>query len=284
MSSSGKAWIRVCAFLAAGLAIVLTVAPAPADVAITGTVSSSSGASNPFSSNVQTHSANLSGGPGSVFTSSTASMSGFGASSGNTGGGALSLSGPPNGVQTISGSLFTTGAASATPSGNGSSFGANTINGLFTLTPANALNTEYAFKTTVTGTNLSGASTGNFAFSSSDSNSFVSLPGVTAGNDHSTVSSNGTTFSNGPTGFSASGSGILLPGFSGFFAQLNGSAGASGSGIFGGSAASSNFGSLSFSITLEPIPEPGTVTLLGLGTLGLAGYGWMRRRRPPVAA
>lgn len=36
--------------------------------------------------------------------------------------------------------------------------------------------------------------------------------------------------------------------------------------------------SASFNLTAAA-PEPGTLTLLGLGSLGLAGYGWMRRRR-----
>jgi hypothetical protein len=109
----------------------------------------------------------------------------------------------------------------------------------------------------------------------------VSLPGVSASSD--AFSSN--TFSDSPQGFTATGSGILLPGSFGFFAQLFGQANASANGFFGASSgAASNFGSLGFSITLTPIPEPGTMTLLGLSTLGLAGFGWMRRRKQVVTA
>jgi hypothetical protein len=32
-------------------------------------------------------------------------------------------------------------------------------------------------------------------------------------------------------------------------------------------------------VALQPIPEPSTLTLLGLGSLGLLGYGWRRRKQ-----
>jgi hypothetical protein len=34
---------------------------------------------------------------------------------------------------------------------------------------------------------------------------------------------------------------------------------------------------LTHSFLLTPIPEPGSITLVGLGALGLIGYGWRRR-------
>jgi hypothetical protein len=38
--------------------------------------------------------------------------------------------------------------------------------------------------------------------------------------------------------------------------------------------------------TFGVVPEPGTVTMFGIGIAGLAGYGWLRRKRPagPSAA
>jgi hypothetical protein len=40
----------------------------------------------------------------------------------------------------------------------------------------------------------------------------------------------------------------------------------------------------STTVALTPVPEPGSLTLLGVGIAGLAGYGWRRRRQEPVAA
>jgi hypothetical protein len=36
---------------------------------------------------------------------------------------------------------------------------------------------------------------------------------------------------------------------------------------------------VSFALAVTPIPEPGTLALLGAGILGLAGYGWRRHRK-----
>jgi hypothetical protein len=41
----------------------------------------------------------------------------------------------------------------------------------------------------------------------------------------------------------------------------------------------------SFTLQVGPataMPEPASLTLLGIGAVGLAGYGWRRRRRAPV--
>jgi hypothetical protein len=40
----------------------------------------------------------------------------------------------------------------------------------------------------------------------------------------------------------------------------------------------------STNVALTPVPEPGSLTLLGLGIAGLAGYGWRRRKQAAVAA
>ena len=43
---------------------------------------------------------------------------------------------------------------------------------------------------------------------------------------------------------------------------------------------SGSLGSDSFidNISIEPIPEPSSLALLGIGALGLMGYGWRRKR------
>ncbi len=277
----------VAAFLLAGLVTLLWIAPAPADVIINpgSSVSSSSFASSPGGGFSNSFSFPFSGGTTSAFSASSSSGTSFGGGSGsasNFGGATASLSGPANGVQTISGSLVNTGSASSSGfnTSGANSNGFQTVSGSATLTPANSLNTEYAFKTTATATGISTAAASAFNSATGESFATVSLPGVSTSSD-----SFSTSFTSSPNvnGFTASGSGILLPGNFSFFAQLFGQSNAS-SGFFGGSASASNFGSLGFSIVLTPIPEPGTMTLLGLSTLGLAGYGWMRRRKQVATA
>jgi hypothetical protein len=36
---------------------------------------------------------------------------------------------------------------------------------------------------------------------------------------------------------------------------------------------------VSFSSSLESFPEPSTLTLLGIGSLGMIGYRWRRRKQ-----
>jgi hypothetical protein len=39
-----------------------------------------------------------------------------------------------------------------------------------------------------------------------------------------------------------------------------------------------NLDNLAFTPTTSAVPEPASLTLLGLGVVGLAGYGWRRKR------
>jgi hypothetical protein len=74
----------------------------------------------------------------------------------------------------------------------------------------------------------------------------------------------------GSPDFSAAGSLITF----GLITNLNASPAAGGAMIAAGFD--------NYSITVKeggPIPEPGTITLLAAGTLGLLGYGWRRRKR-----
>lgn len=242
---------RTAGFFAAGLVALLWMSPARADVIITSdTAFSNSDAfavGGPFST--QTHSAS---GAGNLFQSSFAFSSGLGAAA-NSGVSTVTLSGPPNGVQTLSGASVNSGAASGLAFSSGTSF---TV-GNMTVTPANSLNTEYRY--TLIESGFAAASGDSF----SDAGVFTSLG-----------SSSGFAFS-GISPFNFTGSGILLSGTNIFFETF-----ATGSSVFAGG----NTGFATFSLVLTPIPEPGTLTMLGVSVVGLAGLGWMRRRKSAVAA
>jgi hypothetical protein len=71
-------------------------------------------------------------------------------------------------------------------------------------------------------------------------------------------------------------SGVLPAGDYSFFSRV-----ISDSMAFGYSANAATSGSQSYTLTLSPAaaPEPASLTLLGLGAVSLAGYGWRRRKQ-----
>ena len=243
---------RVAAFFAAAFIALLWMSPARADVIITGdTAFSNSNAfavGGPFSS--QTH---IASGAGNLFQTSSAFSSSIFGSAANSGLSGVSLVGPANGVQSVIGTSTNSGASGGLATSSGTSFTVGNI----LLTPANSLNTEYRYTLVESGFAAAGGPSFSFAgdFTSLGSSSNFSFGGFSP--------------------FSFSGSGILLPGTNIFFETF-----ASGSSIFAGG----NVGTASFILTLTPIPEPGTLTMLGVSVVGLAGFGWMRRRKATVAA
>ena len=253
--SSARHCGRVTLMLCAALLVLLLAIPAPADVIVAGSGSTTSSASTDFGpSQSQTHSFS---GLGAASSSASASVGGFfSGSASTTGSVGIGLSGPPNGAQILTGHA----ASSGVSTGSSSSFGSSTLSGSFTLTPANSLNTEYAYQLSASG---SASQTWE-----NDASAGFSIAGV--GSNSATVND---FFLSDTQTFSMTGSGLLLPGtfaFSAFATQNNFE-----NGPFTGVTSSS----VNFSLLLIPVPEPGTLAALGLGMLGFASYGWLRRRR-----
>lgn len=246
---------RVTLLFGAALLVLLIVTPAPADVIVAGSGSTTSSASTDFGpSNSQTHSFT---GLGAASSGASASVGGFfSGSASTTGSVGIGLSGPPNGAQTLTGFASSHGVST----GNSESFGSSSLSGTFTLTPKDSLNTQYAYQLTA-----SGAASQTFF---NDASAGFNIAGVGG----ASVTAN-DFLSSDSRSFSLTGSGLLLPGtfaFSAFANQDN---------FENGSFTGVTNASVNFSLLLIPVPEPGTLAALGLGMLGLAGCGWLRRRR-----
>jgi hypothetical protein len=241
--------------LCAALLLLLVGTPAPADVIVAGSGSTTSSAFTDFGgSSSQTNSFS---GLGSRTSSASASVGGiFSGSASSAGSVSIGLSGPPNGVQTFSGSASSSGIST----GSSEALGSSTLSGTLTLTPAGGVNTEYGYQLTA-----SGAASQTFF---NDASAGFNISGV-GGNS---VTALDFLDSNTQT-FSMTGSGILVPGVFPFSAFANQDT------FENGSFTGVTSGSVNFSLLLTPIPEPGTVAALGLGVLSLASYGWLRRRR-----
>jgi hypothetical protein len=247
--------LGAAAVLAAALALLVGTLPAHAGpVVASGTAATTSTANQTFGSVTNSST------DGPHFTplsaSSSASASGFFGSSSNTNNASLSLTPPSAAAATLTGHLDSSGSNDTF----GSAHGSSSLTGFVNLTG----NYQYTL-------NATGSASGNSAFGD---NSSASLSIPDAG-----VSDSVTAPFSGTNSFSDTRSGILGNGAHSF------SASAANSTPFTNSSAT-----LDFSLQLTPIPEPGSIMLLGPSLLlvglvfvGAAGIGWVRRRKAVAA-
>jgi hypothetical protein len=277
---------RAAGLLVTGLLALLLAPSVPADVVIVSDHVSASSTADGFTN---AHSVN---GAGNLSTSSSSSAFGM-ASNGSSA--SVSLSGTPGGTQTLSIHAATTGFANAlgaaTNSSNSSSGSAN-ASGTLSLTPVNSLLTEYRVTVLGSDSNSSSATSAfNWNGSSGSAQNADSLSlsgnGFLMAGAANTSSSSSDGFGGGTdTGGFTLGSEVSRAGLFTFDASTLGKSSASSNAAFFGFAdpgSGSNSGSLNFQLQFEPIPEPGTFTVLALGALGLAGIGWVRRFRKGAA-
>jgi hypothetical protein len=263
-------WGRGIGLLVVGLLVVLWISPAPADVIVTSdNVNAESQATNFFHFDSGRFTFGPNNGNENVFTFATA-FDGAGGAAHNDNSAALTHTGTPGGSHVLSGSLGNTGSANASAFNSANSSGDANASGVINLTPVNSLLTEYAYTLTATGTSNSSTFDGN-----ANAQASLNIGGITS----QTSSSNSDFFGTTGTGpFSVNTSGILGAGSFPFSASVSGSS--SDTTTFG----SSDSAGLTFTLVLDPIPEPGTLALFGVGSLGLAGLGWLRRRKQALAA
>jgi hypothetical protein len=254
--------LQVCVVILA-VGCLLLIPPAQADVVITEDfATASSSASTTFGGT--TNDSHPVFGAGSLSTASSATNSDFaGDTAHNQNAVNFTVTPTGQGNANLSGTLSNSGSAAMGFGPAASSTGTVTLTANFTLSSESFVN--------FSATGSSSTSSAFRDFGSADATSVFSFPGVELSFSGSHSDRLGT-LSTGP--FNTSGQVILDPGtytFSGAFNEVFGRASA---GVFPATDAAS----LTFEIDIFTVPEPGTMALLGAGILGLAGYGWWRRK------